>query len=272
MLERLDKILVDQGYAASRTQAQKLIEAGVVEAKIQGQWISLTKPAQKIPADTIFRTGEIDELRFASRAGLKLDRALQYLDSNGVLSADILHDATVLDIGQSTGGFTDCLLHYGVQKVVGVDVGHDQLVQKLRGHPSVVCLEGINAREMPAKMLLDYAPQGFSWVVMDVSFISQTLILPQIPPLLSPNGFLLSLVKPQFEVGAKNLGKNGVVKNSDLYDEVRSTVVNCAEMAGLRQIAYFDSAIEGGDGNREFFMLCQKMASTAYAESVLSNS
>jgi Predicted rRNA methylase len=263
MLERLDKILVDQGYAASRTQAQKLIEAGVVEAKIQGQWISLSKAAQKIPADTIVRTGGIEELRFASRAGLKLDRALQYLNAGALVSLDILRDAVVLDIGQSTGGFTDCLLNYSVQKVVGIDVGHDQLAQKLRDHPSVVCLEGINGREMPKEILLGYAPQGFSWAVMDVSFISQTLILPQIPPLLSPNGFLLSLVKPQFEVGAKNLGKNGVVKNSDLYDDVRSTVVSCAEMAGLRQVAYFESAIEGGDGNREFFMLCQKLANAS---------
>jgi len=264
MLERLDKILVDQGYAASRTQAQKLIEAGVVEAKIQGQWTSLTKPAQKIPADTILRTGEIDELRFASRAGLKLQCALQYLDSSGLFSASIaaiLRGTTVVDIGQSTGGFTDCLLNYEVQKVVGIDVGHDQLVQRLRDHPSVVCLEGINAREMPVELLLSYAPQGFSWAVMDVSFISQTLILPHIPSLLSENGFLLSLVKPQFEVGAKNLGKNGLVKNPELYGEVRNTMVNCAETAGFRLLAYFDSAIEGGDGNREFFMLCQKAAS-----------
>jgi 23S rRNA (cytidine1920-2'-O)/16S rRNA (cytidine1409-2'-O)-methyltransferase len=266
MLERLDKILVDQGYAASRTQAQKLIEAGVVEAKIQGQWLSLNKPAQKIPADTILRTGEIDELRFVSRAGLKLERALQHLNSTGIFSSDALRGAVILDIGQSTGGFTDCLLNFDVQKVVGIDVGHDQLAQKLRDHPSVVCLEGINGRQMPNEILLSYATQGFSGAVMDVSFISQTLILPQIPPLLSPNGFLLSLVKPQFEVGAKNLGKNGVVKNSDLYDDVRSTVVSCAEMAGLRQVAYFESAIEGGDGNREFFMLCQKPASPLYAE------
>jgi 23S rRNA (cytidine1920-2'-O)/16S rRNA (cytidine1409-2'-O)-methyltransferase len=260
MLERLDKILVDQGFAASRTQAQKLIEAGVVEANIQGLWLKLTKPAQKIAVDVPIRTGEIDELRFASRAGLKLDRALQYLDSSGLISTESVRETIALDIGQSTGGFTDCLLQYGVQKVVGIDVGHDQLAQKLREHPAVVCLEGINGREMPNEILLTYAPLGFSWAVMDVSFISQTLILPQIPPLLSPNGFLLSLVKPQFEVGAKNLGKNGVVKNRDLYDEVRSTVVSCAESAGLRQIAYFESAIEGGDGNREFFMLCQKPA------------
>ncbi len=260
MLERLDKILVDQGYAASRTQAQKLIEAGVVEAKIQGRWINLTKPAQKIPADITLRTGDVAELRFASRAGLKLDRALQHINSSDLISADTLRNAIVLDIGQSTGGFTDCLLNYGVQKVVGIDVGHDQLAQRLRDHPGVVCLEGINGREMPREILLSYAPQGFAWAVMDVSFISQALILPHILPLLSPNGFLLSLVKPQFEVGAKNLGKNGVVKNSDLYDDVRSTVVGCAEAAGFRQIAYFESALEGGDGNREFFMLCQKPA------------
>lgn len=261
MQERLDKVLVDQGLAESRTQAQKLIEAGVVEANLQGQWISLTKPSQKISANLQLRKGSIEELRFVSRAGLKLDLALQHLCAAGFFSgdlADVLRDQSILDIGQSTGGFTDCLLQYPVRQVVGVDVGHDQLAKKLREHPDVVCLEGINARDLPMEKVLNYASEGFFWIVMDVSFISQTLILPNLLNLLKPAGYLLSLVKPQFEVGAKNLNKKGVVKNSELYDEVRARVSESASASGFRQVAYFDSALAGGDGNREFFMLCQK--------------
>jgi len=262
MLERLDKVLVDQGHAQSRTQAQKLIEAGVVLAEIHGQWIPLLKAAQKIPADSRLKVGDIAELRYVSRAGLKLDLALQHIQSSGALSGDdlnlFLRDASVLDIGQSTGGFTDCLLQYPVRLVVGIDVGRDQLAEKLRNNSRVVGLEGINAREMPAEALLAYSPSGFDWAVMDVSFISQTLILPNIPALMKNQGFLLSLVKPQFEVGVKNITKGGIVRDAGLYTQVREKITHCAAVAGFKLIRYFDSGITGGDGNREFFMLCQK--------------
>jgi len=260
MLERLDKVLVDQGLAQSRTQAQKLIEAGVVRASIHGQWVFLNKPAHKIAADTQLQVGEIEELRFVSRAGLKLDLALTHLHDSGAFSDlhDFLRHAFVLDIGQSTGGFTDCLLQRGVQQVVGVDVGSDQLAGALRENPSVICLENINARNLPADMLRSYSPAGFDLAVMDVSFISQSLILPNIPTLLKSGGYLLSLVKPQFEVGAKNLAKGGIVKNSQLYDEVKTKMTRCALESGMIDLAYFESGIEGGDGNREFFMLCRK--------------
>jgi 23S rRNA (cytidine1920-2'-O)/16S rRNA (cytidine1409-2'-O)-methyltransferase len=246
MLERLDKILVDQGHAQSRTQAQKLIEAGVVLAEIHGQWIPMLKAAQKIPTDSHLKVGDIAELRYVSRAGLKLELALQFIQSSGALPGDDLNaslrDASVLDIGQSTGGFTDCLLQYPVRLVVGVDVGRDQLAEKLRGNSRIVSLEGINARDMSAEILLAYSPFGFDWAVMDVSFISQTL----------------SLIKPQFEVGAKNIAKGGMVRDTGLYQEVREKVTACASSVGFHLIRYFDSGITGGDGNREFFMLCQK--------------
>src|SRR5690554_4960714 len=131
MLERLDKVLVDQGLAQSRTQAQKLVEAGVVQGRLYGQWQSLGKSAQKIPPDTPLRAGEIAELRFVSRAGLKLDLALNTLDERNHFSpmglSGFLRGASALDVGQSTGGFTDCLLQRGVRQVVGIDVGHNQL-------------------------------------------------------------------------------------------------------------------------------------------------
>lgn len=261
MLERLDKILVDQGLAQSRTQAQKLIEAGAVQAKLCGQWQPLSKPAQKIAADSPLRVGDIAELRFVSRAGLKLDLALQYIDTQNSLAPNLLSrvlaNSTALDIGQSTGGFTDCLLQRGASKVVGIDVGRDQLVDALRKNTSVICLEGINAREMPVSTLLAHCPTGFDFAVMDVSFISQTLIIPNLPPLLKKKGYLLSLVKPQFEVGAKNIAKGGIVKDESLYVDVREKITVCARDAGFQVIEYFPSALEGGDGNREFFMLCQ---------------
>lgn len=262
MQERLDKVLVDQGLAQSRTQAQKLVEAGVVQANVHGQWQRLSKPAQKIFVDAKLRVGEIAELRFVSRAGLKLDLALQEIHEQNLLVttsvSEFLQHASALDIGQSTGGFTDCLLQRGVRQVVGIDVGRDQLVSALREHPAVICLEGINAREIPAASVLAHSPGGFDLAVMDVSFISQSLIIPALPPLLKNGGYLLSLVKPQFEVGAKNIAKRGIVKDENLYAEVREKITDCARFAGFELIHYFPSAIEGGDGNREFFMLCQK--------------
>lgn len=258
MLERLDKVLVDQGLAQSRTQAQKLIEAGAVRAKLHGQWMPLRKPAQKIAPDTILKADTIEELRFVSRAGLKLDLALQHLESQQLLPNNFLRNFSALDIGQSTGGFTDCLLQRGARQIVGVDVGSDQLAESLRQHAAIVCLEGINARDLPLEELLAYSKGGFDIAVMDVSFISQTLIIPNIPPLVKNAGYLLSLVKPQFEVGAKNIAKGGIVKNDQLYPEVRDKITACASAAGFIVLDYFESGIDGGDGNREFFMLCQK--------------
>jgi 23S rRNA (cytidine1920-2'-O)/16S rRNA (cytidine1409-2'-O)-methyltransferase len=228
-----------------------------------GQWQPLRKPAQKIATDTLLRAGEIAELRFVSRAGLKLDLALQHIEEQNLLApialSQFLAGAAALDIGQSTGGFTDCLLQRDVSKVVGVDVGRDQLADHLREHPSVIYLEAINAREMPVQTLLAHSPGGFDLAVMDVSFISQSLIIPHLPPLLKKHGYLLSLVKPQFEVGAKNIAKGGIVKDENLYVEVYEKIIGCAQQAGFEVIHYFASAIEGGDGNREFFMLCQKL-------------
>lgn len=258
MLERLDKILVDRGFAASRTQAQRLISAGAVRARLQGQWLALHKPSMKISPEAILETSTIDELRYVSRAGLKLELALQHLQNLALWSAPIpLVSANILDIGQSTGGFTDCALQSGAATVVGVDVGHNQLAAALREDARVTCLEGINARELPAS-LRDYAPDGFDVVLMDVSFISQRLVIPSLVAYLKDGGWLLSLVKPQFEVGQDGIGKGGIVKNAKLYDLVQKDISACLAEFGLKVSVYFESGIQGSDGNREFFVLAQK--------------
>ncbi|WP_347329893.1 TlyA family RNA methyltransferase [Marinimicrobium locisalis] len=246
-MERLDKVLVAQGLAQTRTQAQRLIDAGRVSARLSGAWQVVRKPGLKIPEEAELRAQPGEEERYASRGGLKLWGALE---RTGVSMAD----QVVLDVGQSTGGFTDCALQAGAAKVVGVDVGREQLIPALRRDPRVVCLEGINARALPADALLGEASGGFDRVVMDVSFISQTLILPGLPAVMKPGAQLLSLVKPQFEVGREGIGKGGIVRDPRLYGEVEARLRACCESLGFEVRDYFDSPIKGGDGNREFFL------------------
>jgi 23S rRNA (cytidine1920-2'-O)/16S rRNA (cytidine1409-2'-O)-methyltransferase len=164
-----------------------------------------------------------------------------------------------LDVGQSTGGFTDCLLQNGARHVVGVDVGHGQLHSQLRADPAVTAIEGVNCRALSAADLGKALPEGgFELIVGDVSFISLTLILPQLPALLAADGDLLLLVKPQFEVGPDNIGKGGIVRDPTLYHDVEHKFRECAKTLGLTVRAWLDSPITGGDGNREFFIWLNK--------------
>jgi len=164
-------------------------------------------------------------------------------------------DMHALDVGISTGGFTDCLLQAGATRVVGVDVGHGQLAARLQDDPRVLLREGINARQLDAAELLPLNDgQPFDLAVMDVSFISQTLVLPVLAPLLKPGGLLLSLVKPQFEVGREGISKGGIVRDPALYAGVQERVTATAREAGFTPLDWFDSPIAGGDGNREFFL------------------
>lgn len=261
-MERLDKLLVARGLAASRTQAQRLIETGSVRANYSGLWQLLDKPSLKLDENIELAVEAIAEHRYVSRAGLKLESALARLCSTGALEGSIstcARGVMALDIGQSTGGFTDCLLKCGAKLVVGVDVGHGQLSSSLIGHPQVVTLEGINARHLPIETLRQYAPEGFDWVVMDVSFISQTLILPWVPAVLKSGGLLLSLVKPQFEVGPEGIGKGGLVKNDALLESTQERILQSLAAQALHVVDYFESGIPGGDGNREFFAIAQKL-------------
>ena len=248
---RADILLVNRELAPSRTRAQRLISERRVRFRAGTRWQLLAKPGHRLPADTEFAVTADTADRYVSRGGLKLAAALERAE----LAVD---DAIALDVGQSTGGFTDCLLQAGARRVVGVDVGRDQLAPDLRRQPQVVCLEGINARELPAPALLAYSDgRGFDIAVMDVSFISQTLVLPALVPLIRPGGVLVSLVKPQFEVGRAGLGKGGLVRDTGLYERVEEKIRDCAGGLGLVVTDYFDSPITGGDGNREFLLVAQ---------------
>lgn len=247
-MERADKLLVQLGLAPSRVLAQKLIDEGKATYLCSGQRKTIPKPSFKLNKNQEPAVEESELTKYVSRGGLKLQGALEQanIDPTNLIA---------LDVGQSTGGFTDCLIQHGIKKVVGVEVGHDQLNSRLRMNENIVCLEGINARNMPQESLLKYTPKGYDLIVMDVSFISQTLILPELAPLLSQSGKIVSLVKPQFEVGKDGLGKGGVVRDSKQYNVAEMRIRACCQEVGLKIEHYFDSPIKGGDGNKEFFIV-----------------
>jgi 23S rRNA (cytidine1920-2'-O)/16S rRNA (cytidine1409-2'-O)-methyltransferase len=251
---RLDLFLLHKNLASSRTHAQELIRAGQVFMVTAGVKKRLSKPSLLIEsedANIIVELGPAN--RFVSRGGLKLEGALDHLKLQ-------VAGWIALDVGISTGGFTDCLLQKGAARVVGVDVGHGQLHPALKSDPRLQLIEGVNARELDvhADLAAVAPPFSFDLIVMDVSFISITLIIPKLPPLLKSGGTLLSLVKPQFEVGVEGIGRGGVVKDPGLYSGVEDTVTHICASSGLNLKAYFESTIEGKDGNREFFVCAQK--------------
>jgi 23S rRNA (cytidine1920-2'-O)/16S rRNA (cytidine1409-2'-O)-methyltransferase len=237
---RADQLLVELGLAPSRTVAQRLIEAGRVS------WIEgpVAKASLILPLTAELAVASDETDRYVGRGGIKLAGALAHtrLDVRG---------KTCLDVGQSTGGFTDCLLQAGAASVAGVDVGHGQLHGKLAADVRVTCLEGVNARELQKSAV---AVRRYSLIVGDLSFISLTLVLPQLPGLLEPNGDMLLLVKPQFEVGSEHVGKGGIVRDASLYPQVEAKLRQAAAATGLHVVDYFDSPIAGTDGNREFFL------------------
>lgn len=245
--KRVDVVLVEQGKARSRTEAQKLIVQGLVSIKLAGLWRAVVKVSEKWPLDALFQVEPSAEQRYVSRAGLKLEAALADFPGS-------IKDTLALDIGQSTGGFTDCLLQHQVGHVIGIDVGHSQLVPQLREHDRVTVLESYNARYLQCADLPQRAAAGVDLVVMDVSFISQHLILPSLPAVIKPQGWLISLVKPQFELDRAAIGKNGIVKNEASYILVKEALM--ARLHGLHfdVVHYQESPIKGGDGNREFLI------------------
>ncbi|SFH39320.1 TlyA family RNA methyltransferase [Modicisalibacter xianhensis] len=252
---RLDQLLVAQGLARSRTRAQRLIRHGRVSLADTPSR-TLTKPGEKLPDDAALLVADDAEERYVSRAGLKLEALLDALQLQ-------LDGRLVLDVGQSTGGFTDCALRHGAAHVIGIEVGHDQLDVELRQDARITCLEGLNARAMAddprlIDALATLAPQQVSVAVMDVSFISQTLILPELGRLLTPGAELLSLVKPQFEVGPGKVDPRGIVTDTTLYTEVEQRIRACCAAHGFEVMAWRDSPILGGDGNREFLLYARK--------------
>jgi len=241
--ERIDKILVDRGLADSRTRAQALVMAGVVLVDDQ----RVNKPSDKFPVSSQIRLKQVSESRFVGRAGLKLEAALREfaIDPAGLIC---------LDIGSSTGGFTDCLLQHGAQKVVAIDVGHNQMDWRLRNDPRVELREGVNARYLTPE---DF-DRRFDLVTIDVAFISATKILPAVVPLLNDGARIVTLIKPQFEVGKDKVGKGGIVRDPAQHQRVIDEVNQFAESLGLDISGLITSPIQGADGNVEFLALYQK--------------
>ncbi|NDY92614.1 TlyA family RNA methyltransferase [Ideonella livida] len=331
---RADTFLVEHGHASTRSQAQRLIASGVEwRVGAPAPWKKVIKNGDEIPSGAEVRLLDQAEARFVSRGGLKLEGALRQLG----LSVQGLR---CLDVGQSTGGFTDCLLSQGAQQVVGVDVGHGQLHSQLRADARVVCIEGLNARALTPALLAeaweealselveeeednDTLPEApYAWmrnggvvdddyddsddakeheiedfkaqraarakaeatgtlprerrrkpefadaridtvfdlVTGDLSFISLTLVLPALVPLVAPGGQLVLLVKPQFELQPGQVGKGGLVKDESLYAVVQERLRSACAEAGLQVQAWIDSPIAGGDGNREFFIHARRAA------------
>ena len=239
--ERIDKLLYERGFADSRTRAQAMVLAGVVlvsERRVE-------KPSEMVAADADIRIKGADAaLRYVGRGGLKLEHALREfgIDPTGW---------TCLDIGSSTGGFTDCLRQHSAARVVGIDSGTNQLDWRLRSDPRVEVRENTNARYLSTA---DFN-EKFDLAVVDVSFISVTKILPALVPLLKPEAPMIVLIKPQFEVGKDDVGKGGIVRDPKLQDEVVVRISEFAVELGLENGGVIESPILGAHGNREFLAL-----------------
>ncbi|WP_293748275.1 TlyA family RNA methyltransferase [Limnohabitans sp. Rim8] len=245
---RIDQLLVERGLAASRSQAQRLIAGGVKWQLPDGSWRAIVKNRDEVPDGAALELLDDAESRYVSRGGLKLEGALK---ATGVQ----VQGLRCLDVGQSTGGFTDCLLQQGAAEVVGIDVGHAQVHPRIREDERVVCIEGVNARELaPGDERVPDALKGFDLMVGDVSFISLTLVLPGVVHLLKPTGQLLMLVKPQFELQPGQVGKGGIVKDDTHFPFIEKRVRTALSELGMQVTAWLDSPIEGGDGNHEFFV------------------
>jgi 23S rRNA (cytidine1920-2'-O)/16S rRNA (cytidine1409-2'-O)-methyltransferase len=242
--QRIDQLLQLRGLAESRSKAQAMIMAGVVLADER----RVEKSSETFGPDVVIRIkGDSPESRYASRAGLKLEKALHEFE----IDVDGL---TCLDIGSSTGGFTDCLLTHGAARVVAIDSGTNQMIWRLRNDPRVDLREKTNARDLtPA----DFETL-FDLITIDVSFISLTKILPAAIGLLAMNGCIISLIKPQFEVGRGEVGKKGVIRDEEMQRRVINEINFFAEKLGLQPKGVIESPILGAEGNREFLALYER--------------
>lgn len=245
---RADQLLLAQGLAPTRSAAQRLIDGGAAEWQSPGGWVPVRKAGHDLPDAAQLRVTDDAELRYVSRGGLKLEGALL---TAGLSVAGL----TALDVGQSTGGFTDCLLKGGAARVVGFDVGHGQMNAGLMRDPRVVALENLHVRELANSALAtDAPPGGFDLIVGDLSFISMLGALPLLAPWLRPGGQALLLIKPQFEVGPKHVSRGGLVKDLAQYALLQTRAREACTALGWQVHGYFQSTITGGDGNTEFFL------------------
>src|SRR5205807_4696230 len=238
---RIDNLLVARGFFESRESAQRAIMAGEVRA---GDRV-IDKSSDLIEADAEIVVAQPS--RYAGRGALKLEGALDFfqVDVGGKIA---------LDIGASTGGFTDCLLQRGAAKVYAVDVGHGQLAWKIRNEPRVVVIEKLNARFLSR----EHIPELVDLCVIDVSFISLTLILPRAFELLTANGMIVALIKPQFELERNDVGRGGIVREPALHEKAQQKIVKFAEAENYKVVGLVPSPITGTDGNQEFFICIRK--------------
>jgi len=239
---RLDKLLVDRGLVPSRERAQGLILAAKV--LVDGQ--KMTKAGQKVLSQCEVELLN-EDLPYASRGGLKLSHAIEFFELN-------LAGTAAMDVGASTGGFTDCLLQHGVKRVYAIDVGYGQLAWKLRQDSRVVVLERQNIRYLPR----DFIPEPIQTATIDTSFISLRLVIPAVIPFLDIPATLIALIKPQFEVGKGQVGKKGVVRDPQLHQHVCQSITEFVTAQGLKVIGLTDSPILGPKGNREFLIAAVK--------------
>jgi 23S rRNA (cytidine1920-2'-O)/16S rRNA (cytidine1409-2'-O)-methyltransferase len=240
--ERIDKLMVEKGLAPSRAKAQALVMAGVV--LVGEQRVEKSSEMFTTDAEVRVKGGDDPASRYVGRGGVKLEAALREfkVEVNGLLC---------LDVGASTGGFTDCLLQHGARYVVALDVGHNQLDWRLRNDPRVEAREGVNARYLKRE---EFAAQ-FDLAVMDLSFISATKVMPSIVPLLTPQGRMITLIKPQFEVGRGEVGRGGIVRDPLKHARVIEEVNAAARELGLEVRGLIESPLRGADGNLEFLAL-----------------
>jgi 23S rRNA (cytidine1920-2'-O)/16S rRNA (cytidine1409-2'-O)-methyltransferase len=238
---RLDQLLVARGFFTSREQARRAILAGTVSVGTR----TAAKASEPLDEQTVVAVKPTQ--KYVGRGALKLEPALEYFDIE-------LKGKTALDIGASTGGFTDCILQRGAEKVYAVDVGYGQLDWKLRNDPRVIVLEKINARFLTCEQI----PEFVDVCVIDVSFISLTLILPTAFALLKPAGVIVALIKPQFELQRADVGKGGIVRDPHLHQKAQDKIVAFVTNVGHVVTGIAPAAIKGADGNQEFFACIRK--------------
>ena len=241
MKTRIDHALVERGFFESRERAQRAIMAGEVRV---GDRV-FAKPAEMVEMDATISVAGPPQ--FVSRGALKLGGALDHFGIE-------VEGKVAIDIGASTGGFTDCLLQRGSSRIFAVDVGHGQLAWKLRNDPRVVVIEKVNARFLST----EHVPEPVDLCVIDVSFISLTLILPRAFELISESGVILALIKPQFELGRDEVGRGGIVREAPLHEKAQQKIVNFVEQARFQIVGVVPSKITGTDGNQEFFICIRK--------------
>ncbi len=248
---RIDKWLFEQGFVRSRSRAIELIKSGCVQYYSKGHWELVDKPSFFLKNEETQHV-RVQNQEFVSRSGMKLEKALEKIKI-------CIEDFLVLDVGQSTGGFTDCLLQRGAGKVVGIDVGHKQLADELKENEKIDFFEGIHVCQLESSdFSKKYDFNRFDFIVVDVSFISLKKVLPVLPLWLKPEKTILALVKPQFEVGAAKLNKSGVVKDPSLYRQIQKDFIELSDSLKLKVMDYFSSERLGKEGNQEFFIWLQK--------------